>query len=222
MLVEQFRYDVVRQELGDGRQVTNFGCNKGLEIIPADRVEIFLAVPPYMSRNFGGTSDGVGDFFWLMKYRLASGNEQHGNYVVTAFLAGTVPTATNGNGAPHVTLAPTLAYGKGWGNLDLQGTIGVSAPLAETSKLGTPVAWNNAFQYHVMKKLWPEIELNATFFPNGPNGGSKQLFVTPGLVVGRFALTRRVGLAFGAGVQVAATHFHTSNHNLILSVRLPF
>jgi len=29
-------------------------------------------------------------------------------------------------------------------------------------------------------------------------------------------------LTFGAGEQIALTHFHTSNHNLVLTVRMPF
>ncbi len=50
----------------------------------------------------------------------------------------------------------------------------------------------------------------------------KQNFVTPGLVIGRLHLTNRVGLTFGGGYQIATTHFHTTNHNGILSVRFPF
>lgn len=48
------------------------------------------------------------------------------------------------------------------------------------------------------------------------------MFVTPGLVIGRLRLTRPVGLTFGGGYQIAATHFHTTNHNANLSVRVPF
>ena len=56
----------------------------------------------------------------------------------------------------------------------------------------------------------------------GKNDGQQQTFVTPGLVVGRLPLTNRVGLTIGAGVQFAVSRFRTSNHNAILSVRLPF
>ncbi len=221
-LEQEFRYDFVWQELGGGRNLTNFGNSKGLELIPFDRTELILSVPPYLSRNFGATPDGFGDFSWLVKYRLASGNEQHGNYIATVFLGGTLPTGSRGNGAEHATLSPTFSYGKGWGAFDIQGTVGVTIPVVDTSALGTPVAWNNAFQYRIRRKLWPEVEVNSTFFPNGPRSGMKQVFVTPGMMLGKFRITERVGLTLGAGVQIAATRFHTSNHNVILSIRLPF
>ena len=221
-LEQEFRYDMVWQELGGGRNVTNYGNSKGLELIPFDRTEIILSVPPYLSRNFGTAPDGFGDFSWLVKYRLASGNEQHGNYIATVFLGGTFPTGSGSNGAEHATVAPTFAYGKGWRAFDVQGTLGATLPVEDTERLGTPIAWNNAFQYQIRHKIWPEVEVNATFFPNGPRSGMKQAFVTPGIVLGRFRLTPRVGLTFGAGVQIAATRFHTSNHNAIFSVRLPF
>jgi hypothetical protein len=56
----------------------------------------------------------------------------------------------------------------------------------------------------------------------GKNDGQKQNFVTPGLVMGRFRFWRRVGFTVGGGYQIAATHFHTTNHNAILSIRFPF
>lgn len=222
-LEQEFRYDVVWQELGGGRNTTNIGNSKGLELIPFDRTEVILSVPPYFKRNFvSATTDGFGDFSWLVKYRLLSSNEKGGNYILTAFLGGTLPTGSSRNGAEHATLTPTLAYGKGWGNFDIQGTFGVTFPVADTTTIGTPVAWNNALQYRVLRKLWPELEINTTFFPNGPREGNQQVFLTPGLVIGRIPLNHRVGLTFGAGVQIAATRFHTSNHNAIFSVRLPF
>ena len=222
-LEQEFRYDIVWQELGAGHNVTNIGGGKGLELIPFDRTEIILSVPPYFTRNFPSTTaDGFGDFSWLVKYRLLTVNEKEGNYIVTAFLGGSLPTGSSRNGAEHATLTPTLAYGKGWGNFDIQGTFGMTFPVADTTTIGTPVAWNNAFQYRVARKLWPELEINTTFFPNGLREGNKQVFLTPGLVIGRIPLNHRIGLTFGAGVQIAATRFHTSNHNAIFSVRLPF
>ena len=222
-LEQEFRYDIVWQELGGGRNVTNIGNSKGLELIPFDKTEIILSVPPYFTRNFPSTTpDDFGDFSWLVKYRLLTANEKEENYILTAFLGGTFPTGSSRNGAEHATLTPTLSYGKGWGNFDIQGTFGITFPVADTTTIGTPVAWNNAFQYRVAKKFWPELEVNTTFFPNGPRSGNKQVFLTPGLVIGRIPLSHRVGLTFGAGVQIAVTHFHTSNHNAIISVRLPF
>jgi hypothetical protein len=115
---------------------------------------------------------------------------------------------------------PTIAYGKGFGNFDVQGTFGPSC--SDKNSLGRTYAWNNTFQDRVFRKLWPEIELNSTFFQGGKNDGQKQNFVTPGLVLGRFHLWRRVGFTFCGGYQIATTHLRMTNHNAILSIRFPF
>ncbi len=84
------------------------------------------------------------------------------------------------------------------------------------------VLWNNALQYQLFRRLWPEVEINTTFFQQGKNDGQQQTFVTPGLVVGRLPLTDRLGLTIGAGIQLAVSRFRTTTHNAVLSVRLPF
>jgi hypothetical protein len=126
------------------------------------------------------------------------------------------------NGAPHAVITPTIAGGKGRGPFDFQSTLGIGVPGEDPHTVGTPTAWNTAVQYQVLKKLWPELEANATIYPNGPNFGHKQLFLSPGLVVGRIPLWQRLGMAVGRGVQIAATHFHTYNQQWTLSVRFPF
>jgi len=49
------------------------------------------------------------------------------------------------------------------------------------------------------------------------------------MVVGRIPLTHstpekpgRLGLTLGVGEQIALTHYHPNNHNLIFTVRMPF
>ncbi len=221
-LEEEYRYDQVWQTNRKGITTDNYGGGKGLELIPADKLEVIVNVPPYLSHHNPEVRDGFGDVAFLVKYRLLSANEEGGNYILTAFLGWSLPTGQYTNGARHAVITPTLAYGKGLGNFDLQGTFGVGLPTADTSLVGRTYAWNNTFQYRVFGKLWPEVELNSTFFQEGKNDGQKQNFVTPGLVLGRFPLWGRVGFTFGAGYQIATTHFHTSNHNAILSIRFPF
>lgn len=119
-------------------------------------------------------------------------------------------------------MVPRLRVCNYFGDFDLRGTIGATLPATDTSIVGRTVAWNHAFQYRVFRKFWPEVELNSTFFEGGRNDGQKQNFVTPGLVMGCFKFMGRVGFTFGGGYQIATTHFHTSNHNAILSVRFPF
>jgi|SRR6267154_2775920 len=221
-LEEEYRYDQLWQTNIKGITTNNYDGGKGLELIPFERVEVIFNVPPYLVHNDPAVRNGFGDVAFLIKYRLLSENEQHGNYILTAFLGWSLPTGDHKNGALHPVITPTIAYGKGIGNFDLQGTFGVGLPTADTSLLGRTYTWNNTFQYRVLRKLWPEIELNSTFFQDGKNDGQKQNFVTPGLVLGRFRLWDRVGFTFGGGFQIATTRFHTSNHNGILSIRFPF
>jgi hypothetical protein len=221
-LEEEYRYDQLWQPNAKGVTTDNYDGGKGLELIPFERVEVLLNLPPYLAHNNPEVHDGFGDVSFLVKYRLVSGNEEHGNYILTAFLGWSLPTGQYKNGALHAVITPTIAYGEGFGDFDLQGTFGVGLPTADTDIVGRNYVWNNTFQYHVFRKFWPEVELNSNFFQDGKNDGKKQVFVTPGMVLGRFRLCKRLGFVIGGGYQIAATSFHINNHNAILSVRFPF
>jgi len=221
-LEEEYRYDQVWQTNTKGITTDNYDGGKGLELIPFEKVEVIFNVPPYLAHNDPTVRDGFGDVAFLVKYRLLSANEEHGGYILTAFLGWSVPTGDHKNGALHAVITPTIAYGKGFENFDVQGTFGVGLPTADTTLVGRNYVWNNTFQYRVFRKFWPEVEFNSTFFQDGKNDGQKANFVTPGLVMGRFRLWGRVGFTVGGGYQIATTHFHTSNHNGILSIRFPF
>lgn len=221
-LEEEVRYDQLWQTNNAGVTTDNYDGGKGLELIPFEKVEVIFNLPPYLDHNDPAAVNGFGDEAFLIKYRLFSANEEHGGYILTAFLGWTIPTGDHKNGALHAVITPTIAYGKGFHDFDLQGTFGIALPTSDTNLIGRNYLWNNAFQYRVFRKLWPEVELNSTFFQDGKNDGRKQNFVTPGLVIGRLPLWRRVGFTIGAGYQIATTHFHTNNHNAILSIRFPF
>ena len=220
-LEEEWRSDVFWIQPPDGT-VTNIGGGKGPSVIPLQRVEVIVSPPPYLNHSDPTSSDGFGDLGALVKYRVVSANEQQGNYVVTAFLGMTFQSGSQPNGAGHATFTPSVAYGKGWGRLDVQGTAGVSVPTTITTTLGRALVVNDTLQLHAGRWLWPEVEMNATHFFDGTNGGRTQVFVTPALLVGRFHVWRRMALTAGAGFQIAVTEFHASNHNLIVSIRLPF
>ncbi len=221
-LEQEFRYDVDWLPKSDGSVAENYGVTKGLEFIPEKNIEIILSTPPYFVHNQPGVRDGFGDFQGLVKYRLAASNEEGSNYILTAFLAVSAPTGQFRNGALNPVITPTIAYGKGFGNFDVQGTFGVSLPAGNTNVIGRTYSWNDAVQYRVLRKFWPEVEVNYSRFQEGKNDGKTQVFLTPGLVVGKFHVWKRLGLTIGGGFQIAATHFSTSNHNAILSVRFPF
>jgi hypothetical protein len=220
-LEEEVRYDIGWQNTAKG-DVTNFGSGKGMEFIPSEHTEIIVSPPPYLSRQNLTQRDGFGDTSFLLKYRFAAGNEEAGNYIVTAFLGASVPTGSYNNGAENAVVTPTIALGKGWGAFDVQSTLGIAVPVGDIARLGTSLAYNTAVQYHLLRKLWPELEVNGNLFHDGKNDGKQQVFLSPGLVVGKIHLWRRLGLTVGAGEQIAVTRFHTFNHNRVLSVRFPF
>jgi hypothetical protein len=141
---------------------------------------------------------------------------------VTAFIGFSAPTGDDGNSKGHGVFTPTIAFGKGLGNFDVQSTAGISLPDGGLQRLGMPVAWNTAFQYRLFKLFWPEFEVNYTWWPNGQREGQSQVFLTPGLVIGRIPIHHRVGLTLGAGYQVAVTNHPAYNHSAVFSARLPF
>jgi hypothetical protein len=221
-LEEEYRFDMFRQTHSGGAVTNFYGGGKGLELIPSEHVELILGVPSYITHNPPGEPHGIGDASLLLKYRLMAAPEDRGNYILTFFFGASAPTATNGNGPGRSIFTPTVAFGKGWGNFDFQTTFGMGVPAGAVDRLGTPLNFNSAIQYRVLRKLWPELELNSTLWPNGQREGQKQAFLTPGLVVGRLPIRQRLGLTLGAGVQIAVTQFHTYDRNWILSIRLPF
>jgi hypothetical protein len=207
-LEQEFRYDIQYQPHNSGLVTDNYGVSKGLEIIPARNVEVILAIPPYVVNN-PDSRDGFGDWQFLVKYRLAAQNEEHGNYIVTAFFQMSFPTGE-------------LAYGKGLGHFDVQGTFGISLPLGDENAIGRNLAWNNAFQYKIFKRFWPETEVNFTHYFQGEHNGNTVVYLTPGLVLGRFKLHDRLAFTIGGGYEIAVTSFHPTNHISILSIRFPF
>jgi len=215
-LEEEFRSDITWAPNIAGNNV-NYGGGKGLELIPSKATEIILGLPPYQVPVSG--PNGGGNIPLLLKYRFAAGNEEHGNYIVTAFLGGSIPAGRYAT--PHGSITPTIAFGMGYRNFDFQSTAGWTIPTGGRQTSGTPVAYNTAFQYRVLRKLWPEVEVNATFWPNGKLAGDKQVFLSPGLIAGRFHLWKRLGLSIGAGEQIAVTRYHQYNHAPTLSVRFP-
>jgi hypothetical protein len=218
-LEEEYRADITWTSATGGDSLNYLG-GKGVELIPTDHTEIIIGLPPYQVPVIG--PNGFGNIPLTLKYRFFAGNEEHGDYIVTGFLAGSIPHGRFASAYASVT--PTIAFGKGYRNFDFQSTLGWTIPTGGRQKSGTPVAYNTAFQYRVLRKLWPEVEANVTLWPNGSTKlvGEKQVFMSPGLVAGRFHLWKRLGFSIGAGEQIAVTHYHQYNHAKTLSIRFPF
>ncbi len=226
-LEQEFRFDAARNSQatapgGGGDPLWNIDNGKGLEIIPQSRIELLFNAPPDIIHNNPKLHDGLGDVSCLGKVRIFSANEESGNYILTFFLGGSIPTGVYKNGAAAAVVTPYLAGGKGWGRFDIESTFGAGVPVTGHNTIGHAIAWNVTNQYHVGRYFWPELEINSTFYDGGDNDGKKQVFLTPGLVIGRIKIHNRVGLTFGAGEQIAATHYHQYKDGLILTARMPF
>jgi hypothetical protein len=225
-LVQLIRFDGIRQYTPAHTTTWNIDGGKGFDFIPWYKTEVDLNLPPFIQHNVKGAMDGPGDFSMQLKYRLLGANEQKGNYSVSAALAGTAPTGTYHNGASDGTIMPTLFVGKGFGPFDVQTAAAESLPTGHTGTLGRPIAWNTAMQLRVKRILWPEVEVNSTFFRGGPHDGVVQTFLSPGFEVSKIKLTRdetsRLAVVLGAGEQIAITHYHAYNHELAFTSRLVF
>lgn len=231
---QAMRTEFVRQINPSHYATWNLGNNKGLELIPERHTEIIFGVPPFFLRTQPHTANGFGDLWFQAKYRFYARDESHGNIGITAILYATLPTGKNGNGQCCALVTPTLAAGKGFGRFALMSTLGGALPSSNISRLGRSVLWNSVLQYRVgdtgfARLLSPEFEINTSFFHGGPHDGNVAVFATPGLVFGRIPLSHdaagkpgRRALTLAAGEQIALTRFHTYNHGLILSARLPF
>ncbi len=225
-LEEELRYDQMWENLPGGHQLTSYGGGggKGLELIPAQNVEVIVGLPSWQTEDTRPPKEGWSDESFLLKYRLFAANEQQGNYIVTAFMGLTVPNGSDNMSSHHFAYSPAIAFGKGWGDFDFQSTLGTSIPDngATPTGAGTPVLSNTTFQYHLLKYLWPEVEANYTYWPNGKHDGLNQLFITPGLLIGRIPLFWRAGLTIGVGCQIAVTDTPLYHQNFIVTGRIPF
>jgi hypothetical protein len=224
-LEQEYRYDQSFQATAGGNRLTSYGGGKGLEIIPAEPVEIILGEPAWQAHKESKDRDGFADESFLLKYRLLSANEENGNYILTAFFGATVPTGSLDNTSDRYTFTPTIAGGKGWGRFDFQSTLGLSLPTdhgTDPTGPGTPLAFNTAFQYKVGTVIWPELEANYTYYPDGEHEGKEQLFLTPGLLFGRFPIWQRLAMTTGLGYQLAVTKKPLYYNNFLVTVRFPF
>lgn len=225
-LEQELRYDQSWTTMNAAHypQLDNYGTTKGLELIPFNPVELIIGIPGYEAEPDHPSKYGWADETFLLKYRILSGNEQNGNYILTAFMGLSVPSGSDVYSSHHFGFTPTIAGGKGWGNFDIQSTLGFSIPdngFVRTGA-GNSLVWNTALQYRVKKYFWPELEFNYTWWPTGEHQGLNQLLITPGLVIGRIPIYGRVGMTFGLGCQFPVTDQGTIHRNVILSGRIPF
>ncbi len=226
MLIQVFRADFTRQISPIGVRTWNLDANRGLNLIPFNRTEFDVLLPPFFEHS-DRTPDGFGDMSFQAKYRILSANEKHGSYLLSSQLVGVIPTGSYKNGSTDASLNPTINGGKGWGRFDVIANLGATLPTGNAASVGRTLTTATVAQYHVGKYLWPELEINTTRWYGSTRDGKIQTLLTPGIVVGKFAFhphdtKARSGLVAGFAFQTAATHFHAFNHNLVFTSRYIF
>jgi len=248
-LEQEFRFDFYDQQngptsgQGNGQHIVNYGGPGGarVELIPFWNTEVILAPPPYETASGPkGNAQGFGDWpAFLVKYRLLSANKENGDYILTAFFQMSDPLGTPGKISTNVlTAQPTIAFGKGFGDFDIQSTLSLQIPVGglpspgnstqlNMTNFGDPILWNTAFQYHFMQYFWPELEVNFEHWPNGEHANLSQVLLTPGIIFGRFKIgqdspTRPINLILGVGYQIAVTQSPVTQNNLVATARVTF
>jgi len=224
-IIQYARFAVSSEFTPQDTRTVSFGNSRGAGLIAFRRFE-FDWLPPSYIEHHSAAKDGAGDTSVAAKYRIVSANAEHGNFEFSALLNRCFPTGSHSNGAATGTWTPTVAAGYAFlRHYDVISTLGGTLPTGKIEQQGRTIAWNALVQVHIMPHLWVEAENNANFYFAGNHDGRMQNFATPAafFVVRRkqWNPTHPYAIA-GGGMQIATSHFHTCNHNLIADVRLIF
>ena len=223
-LTQYYRFAFSNQFTAAGIQTMNYGNGRGGGIVAFSRVELDFYPPGYIQHH-STAADGFGDTAALVKFRIASGNAEHGNYILTAILNHTFASSPK-NGAATDSWNPTLAGGVGFlRKFDVESSIGGAMPTGKIALQGRSVIWNSLVHDHISPHVFLELENNATFYFAGSHDGRMQNFITPAA----FYIYKRKDwkpthpyLVFTGGMQIATSHFHAYNHNAIAEMRVLF
>jgi hypothetical protein len=202
-----------------------YGNGHGFGFIVARRFQFDYDPPSFFRNHSPALKDGFGNAAAQIKYRIASGNAEHGNFAFTAVLSHDFPQRGCQNGNLTSINHPKLGAGRAFGRFNLQTMLDGSLPTGKIALQGRSIGWNTTAQLHPDPHVWLDLEDNATFNHGGPCDGTTQNFITPAA----FYMVRRKSwglthalLTFDAGMQIATTRFHSNNHNLITEMRVGF
>jgi hypothetical protein len=209
----------------DGAQVTSYGNNHGVSVLGGRRFQFDFNPPSYFQNSSPAMPDGFGNASTQVKYRVGSGNAEHGNFAVSAALCRSFGGGYEQNGMLTGAWFPKLLAGKAFGRFVVQSALNGVLPAGKTAEQGRAIEWNSTAQLHAGAHAYFDIEDNVTWFAGGPDDGKTQNFVTPA----GFLVVRRKGwepahtvLVFDAGVQIATSSFHACNHNVVSEMRILF
>jgi hypothetical protein len=223
-LGQAVRISVSNQTLA-GNHVLVYGNGRGISMIAGRRFQ-FDVNPPSFFRNHSATQpDGFGNASTQVKYRIVSGNAEHGNFAVSAVLYHAFGQRIHQNVLESSFYAPYINAGKGFGRFAVIGNVGGFLPTSKIEKQGRAVEWNTTAQFHATAHTWFDIEDNVAFFHAGPFDGMAQNFVTPAAFVSfrrKSWNPEHAYVVFAAGEQVATTRFNLWNHNLVTEMRIVY
>jgi hypothetical protein len=206
-------------------QTVNYGNGHGLAVMAGNRFQFDYMQPAYIQNNSAKLKDGFGNTEVQIKYRIASGNAEHGNYMLSAILTRSFTPGSSEVGALTGSYYPKLAAGKAWGLFNVQTLLNGCLPTGKVTAQGRAIEWNTTTQIHPNGHWWMDVENNAAFMKGGSFDGKMQNFITPAA----FYMVRRkdwkpthAAVIFNAGMQIATSGFHFYNHNLISEMRILF
>jgi hypothetical protein len=223
-LTQYYRFAFSNEYTAAGTHTVNYGNARGGGIVAFNRIQVDWLPPSYIQHNSTAV-DGFGDTAVLVKFRIASANAEHGNYILTAILNHTFASSSK-NGAATDSWNPTLAGGIGFlRHFSVESSLGGAMPTGKIAAQGRSITWNSLVYDHITPHVFLELENNATFYFAGSHDGKMQNFVTPAA----FYIYKRTDwkpthpfLVFDGGMQIATSRFHTFNHNTILEMRILF
>jgi hypothetical protein len=224
-LLQYARLSVSHAFTSTGAETVNYGNGRGAGIIAGTRFEFDFIPPAYIQHN-SSADDGIGDTSALVKYRIASGNAERGNFDVAAILGHCFATGSHKNGATTDSFSPVVAAGFAFRRrFDVITSLGGTLPTGKIYSQGRSITWNSLGQAHLTPHIWFEVENNSTFYFEGSHDGKMQNFVTPATFYVLRPKSWKPAHPFyilDAGMQIATSGFHTCNHNLITEVRVLF
>ena len=224
-VVQYAKLSFSNQYTAAGTQTVSYGNTRGLGIVSGNRFELDWIPPSYIQHN-STAADGFGDTSTMVKYRIASGNAEHGNFEVSAMLSHCFATGSHKNGAATDSYGPTLVGGYAFKKrFDVISSLGGSLPTGKIAAQGRSITWNALIQTHATRHIWFEVENNATFYHRGSHDGKMQNFITPAafyVVRSKEWKPTHPFLIFDCGMQIATSGYHSYNHNLISEMRILF
>ena len=155
-------------------ETISYGNNHGISLLAGTRLQ-FDMDPPSFFRNHSSTlHDGFGNAGTQVKWRIASGNAEHGNFAVSALLYHAFAPRVYQNQMLTSFYVPAVVAGKGMGRLTILSELGGLLPTGKIAQQGRGIEWNLTAQVHPASRFWLDVENNVLFNFAGPFDGKGQ------------------------------------------------